>query len=310
MCKKNKNHIVILLLIIVVFALSTGHTTFVQAKTSNNTQWILNKKRTKAKKSKKKVCTKRSKVKSKRNETKTKSKKISAKTSTKVSENKKTKTVVNKILVTKTKYKKNSKMVKVTKFIITKTTVYTYKMKKASSELHKDSTSRNLKPDSKFSNSYDYPSGVYDISTLAPLANNNIINAFKELNMICKIDPTCPCTGVFSSTTGTLTIKYYGNHIYHELGHFLFWASGNLDTTQDANTIYQKEKSNVTSINKTYTNSTVNEYFAEAYRAYLLENDTLKNTRPKTYAYIEEALNAVTDTQIEYIKNIYSVIWT
>ena len=51
------------------------------------------------------------------------------------------------------------------------------------------------------------------------------------------------------------------------------------------------------------------EYFAESVKDYILNNASLKSSRPQTYAAVQNALNQITDAQIAKIQKIYGAFW-
>lgn len=150
-----------------------------------------------------------------------------------------------------------------------------------------------------------YPDGEYDVAKLAPKAHAKVLKAFKDLNMRLYIDSASPATGVFDAAGQKITLKYMGDHIYHELGHFLFFIAGNLDRKESSRTIYEKEKGGMNVWNASYVKQTPAEYFAESYRMYVTDGAKLKGECPKTYALVEEALAKVTDEWVQFIKRIY-----
>ena len=67
------------------------------------------------------------------------------------------------------------------------------------------------------------------------------------------------------------------------------------DTRAEWKNIYAKEKRLVTSFNKAYVTQNASEYFAESYRDYVLNKNTLRSSRPLTFQYIEKALSDLHD---------------
>ncbi len=49
--------------------------------------------------------------------------------------------------------------------------------------------------------------------------------------------------------------------------------------------------------------------FAESVKDYILNNASLKSSRPQTYAAVQNALNQITDAQIAKIQKIYGAFW-
>ena len=67
------------------------------------------------------------------------------------------------------------------------------------------------------------------------------------------------------------------------------------DTRAEWKNIYAKEKRLVTSFNKAYVTQNASEYFAESYRDYVLNKNTLRSSRPLTFQDIEKALSDLHD---------------
>lgn len=102
----------------------------------------------------------------------------------------------------------------------------------------------------------------------------------------------------------------YSIFVYHELGHFLAWIAGNVDKRSEFATIYKSEKEKYTGVRKAYVTQNASEYFAESYRDYILSGSNLKKSRPKTYAYVRNAVQTIQNSpdRITKIKNVYKVI--
>ena len=74
--------------------------------------------------------------------------------------------------------------------------------------------------------------------------------------------------------------------IYHELGHFVAFISGNTDQTAEFKAIFAQEKTLYTAFNKAYVTQNSAEYFA-----------------------VKNAVDKFTDDRIARIQKTYSVIW-
>lgn len=142
-----------------------------------------------------------------------------------------------------------------------------------------------------------------------PKADEKVLSAFEKLGFHLKFDCTVSYAGYFEARTKSITLSDNDDTIYHELGHFLAFISGNTDKNETFKTIYESEKNLFTGVRKAYATQNASEYFAESYRDYVLEPARLKKERPKTYKAIQTALGKVTDAQIEKIKKAYAVIW-
>lgn len=151
--------------------------------------------------------------------------------------------------------------------------------------------------------------GEIELSAAAPLLDARVKNAYKALNFIVTIDSSVSYSGYFSARNQSITLRKNDDTIYHEMGHFLAFVAGNVDTKAEFTAVYQEEKDLFVGIRKAYATQNSSEYFAESFREYTLDPITLKNSRPKTYQSIENALNKVTEEQTAMILRYYSAIW-
>ena len=130
-----------------------------------------------------------------------------------------------------------------------------------------------------------------------------IANAFEKLHFRLIYDSKAETTGLTDCKDQSITMKYQSDAIYHELGHFLAFITGNADYTSEWQNIYCAEKSKYTKFNKGYVCSNQYEYFAESYKEYILDRATLRARRPRTYKYI---VNTVKNANA---KNAVSGYW-
>lgn len=153
--------------------------------------------------------------------------------------------------------------------------------------------------------------GKYEASAskLAPLMDSRVISAYDKLGFKLAIDSSVSYAGYFDARTRMITLQMEDNTVYHELGHFLAFISGNTDKTSSFTAIYNQEKSKFTGVNKAYVTQNSSEYFAESMKDYCLNPGALKSTRPKTYAALTEALDKVTDAQVNKVLTVYGPVW-
>lgn len=157
-------------------------------------------------------------------------------------------------------------------------------------------------------------SGMSVIRRKAPLADSGVLNAFDKLGFKYAYDPNITgFTGKFSAKEHRIIVRREeDNCIYHELGHFVAWVAGNVDYQEEWEAIYNKEKSKVTFYNKDYVTRNPREYFADAYKDYVLHRSSLSSTRPATYKYVKAAVakvNAMTSVDFEKIHKMYDAMW-
>lgn len=243
------------------------------------------KKTVKLKKASKKTYTKKSKK---------------TKTSTETKQNGNHQVVVKTTVVTdvKQKFKKDSKK----KVIITKVTTITETSVQGVGQ-GKAQGSAMAQPQSSGQ------AGKVSINSIAPKLNPTVLNAYHALGFTVTIDPSVSYTGYFNAKNQAIILKRADDTIYHEAGHFLAFVAGNVDTKAEFQAVYREESSKYTGNNKAYVTKNSSEYFAESFRDYTLDPSGLNQSRPKTYAAITDALNKVTETQINKIKAAYGPIW-
>lgn len=213
--------------------------------------------------------------------------------------------------------KKNSKVKTVTTTVETtvKTTT-TNKPKKSSSEVaaSANTVTANTAASAAQSTSSDEMQVVSNVTvrSMAPRADANVLNAFENLEFKIEINPTSSYSGYFSVKAHNIILKKSsGDTIYHELGHFVGWLAGNVDTSSEFVEIYNKEKSALQSANYQYLTKSSAEYFAESYKDYVLSPQNLQSSRPQTYEFVKNAVSRITDARVTNIKSAYmKAYWT
>lgn len=150
------------------------------------------------------------------------------------------------------------------------------------------------------------------VRSLASRADANVLSAFENLEFRIEINPTSSYSGYFSVKAHNIILKNKsGNTIYHELGHFVGWLAGNVDTSSDFIAIYKKEKSALQSANYQYLTRSSAEYFAESYKDYILSPQNLHATRPQTCEFVKNAVSRITDARVANIMSAYrKVYWS
>ena len=213
--------------------------------------------------------------------------------------------------------KKNSKVKTVTTTVETtvKTTT-TNKPKRSSSEVaaSANTATANTAASAAQSTSSDEMQIVSNVTvrSMAPRADANVLNAFENLEFKIEINPTSSYSGYFSVKAHNIILKKSsGDTIYHELGHFVGWLAGNVDTSSEFVAIYNKEKSALQSANYQYLTKSSAEYFAESYKDYVLSPQNLQSSRPQTYEFVKNAVSRITDARVTNIKSAYmKAYWT
>ena len=271
-------------------------------KTSVKTKTSTTKKIVNLKKKAKKTYTKKSAPKSVKSPTITRTSAAATITTKKV-----TTTYVTK------KYKKNSKKMTMITTKKIKTTVTTVAKKSSgtagttATQTAAATASTSNKTTSSGKNTAPYKVSA---ATLAPLLDSRALKAYQELHFDITIDGSVSYAGYFDARQQSITLREESDTVYHELGHFVAFIAGNVDTKASFQAIYQQEKNSFTGSRRIYAIQNASEYFAECFREYTLNPATLKSTCPQTFEAITNALNKITDSQIAQAKAFYGSIWT
>lgn len=205
-------------------------------------------------------------------------------------------TVVKKI---EEKYTKKSKVKVVTTVATTTVTTTTTPKAGASTGVNSATTANNNSG----------VTGTVEVGQLAPKEDSRVLTAYRTLGFKVNVDPSVSYSGYFNARNRQITLKKVNETIYHELGHFIAFIAGNVDTTSEFKTIYNQEKSLYTAYNKAYVTQNSSEYFAESAKEYVLNPGALKAARPKTYEAVRSAVESITDERIAKIQKYYGAIW-
>lgn len=205
-------------------------------------------------------------------------------------------TVVKKI---EEKYTKKSKVKVVTTVATTTVTTTTTAKAGASTGVNSATTANNNSG----------VTGTVEVGQLAPKEDSRVLTAYRTLGFKVNVDPSVSYSGYFNARNRQITLKKANETIYHELGHFIAFIAGNVDTTSEFKTIYNQEKSLYTAYNKAYVTQNSSEYFAESAKEYVLNPGALKAARPKTYEAVRSAVESITDERIAKIQKYYGAIW-
>lgn len=207
-------------------------------------------------------------------------------------------TVVTQTTVVKNvteKYTKKSK-VKVVTTNATTTVTTTTTAKTGTTTAVSTSTSSSVK-------------GTIDVGQYASKADSRVLTAYRTLGFTAVVDPSVSYSGYYDTRNRKITLRKLDDTVYHELGHFVAFISGNTDQTAAFKAIFAQEKALYTAYNKSYVTQNSSEYFAESFKEYTLNPAALKSARPKTYAAVQEAVSKFTDDRIAKVQKTYSVVW-
>ena len=212
-------------------------------------------------------------------------------------------TVVTQTTVVKNvteKYTKKSKVKVVTTAATTTVTVTT---------TAKAGTANNATVVSTASSNSNSVTGAISVSQYASKTDSRVLTAYTTLGFTAEVNPSVSYSGYYDTRSRKITLRKADDTIYHELGHFVAFISGNTDQSAEFKAIYAQEKALYTAYNKSYVTQNSSEYFAESFKEYTLNPAALKAARPKTFAAVQEAVSKFTDDRIAKVQKTYSVVW-
>jgi hypothetical protein len=159
-----------------------------------------------------------------------------------------------------------------------------------------------------------YTKYTASVDTIAAKMDSRIRNAYNTLGFTITVDPNVSYSGYFSAQNQSITLnakqqEIYGDTVYHELGHFLAFIAGNVDTKADFVAIYNAEKGKMTGTSAAYASQSSSEFFAECVKLYTTSPASLKSTCPQSYAAVAAAFDKVTDARVAAVKKAYAAYW-
>lgn len=158
-------------------------------------------------------------------------------------------------------------------------------------------------------NSNNSVKGAIDVGQYASKADSRVLTAYRTLGFTAEVNPSVSYSGYYDTRNRKITLRKADDTIYHELGHFVAFISGNIDQTAQFKAIFEQEKALYTAFNKSYVTQNSAEYFAESFKEYTLNPAALKSARPKTYEAVKEAVDKFTDDRIAKVKKVYGIVW-
>ena len=158
-------------------------------------------------------------------------------------------------------------------------------------------------------NSNNSVKGAIDVGQYASKADSRVLTAYRTLGFTAEVNPSVSYSGYYDTRNRKITLRKVDDTIYHELGHFVAFISGNTDQTAQFKAIFEQEKALYTAFNKSYVTQNSAEYFAESFKEYTLNPAALKSARPKTYEAVKEAVDKFTDDRIAKVKKVYGIVW-
>ena len=161
-------------------------------------------------------------------------------------------------------------------------------------------------------NSNNSVKGAIDVGQYASKADSRVLTAYRTLGFTAEVNPSVSYSGYYDTRNRKITLRKVDDTIYHELGHFVAFISGNIiryRLAQFKADSSSSEKALYTAFNKSYVTQNSAEYFAESFKEYTLNPAALKSARPKTYEAVKEAVDKFTDDRIAKVKKVYGIVW-
>lgn len=242
----------------------------------------------KTKKKKIKLKTKSKKTYTKKGKTTTK-----RKTSTKKSGNTTTTTETVTVTSIQYKFKKNSKIkTQITTITTTVTTTVTTKNAVAAANTTTAAKTAAAAPAAARTQESAYITARNQAFSWSKV-DSRVTNAFNRLGFKVNVNPAAAAADKYTGKFGSdgITVKVSDGTVYHELGHFLAWEAGDYDLSSKFVGVFNAERGLYKETNAGYACGSASEYFAESFCQYVLDPNGLRNSRPQTYAAIEEALS-------------------
>ena len=153
-----------------------------------------------------------------------------------------------------------------------------------------------------------------NINGLKGIVDQDILDGFAELGFTVTINKAeanrYGYTGCFSPSRQLIILKKANTQtLLHEVGHFVDFLRNYESCDAQFKKIYKAEKKKAKSFFNTpsHTLASPKEFFAESFNQYYSNPEKLKTKCPKTYAYMEKAINSITPEQVTYIKDYYGL---
>lgn len=149
---------------------------------------------------------------------------------------------------------------------------------------------------------YKHPKGEYALGiALGEKTPSWLVEMFYNHGMRFYLDPELSrysdiynpnkYAGVFEGGYGITLRNDDDSYTYHEIGHMLSYLVGGAAYDSEFESIFNKERYNLPTDNAKYGASSIGEFFAEAYKGYVLSPSKLKKSCPLTYSYVHSVLN-------------------
>ena len=148
-----------------------------------------------------------------------------------------------------------------------------------------------------------------ELRSYAAKLPDNVLDAFVELGFTVKVVHGKDYDGWFNIKKRVIEIPSVEeiDTLYHEMGHFVAFASGNTDMTRRFRVIYNSEKNLYTWSKPQLAARNVSEYFAESVREYLENTNAFRQACPKTAKAIRAAMKKITPSQVDLLKRRFGL---
>lgn len=111
---------------------------------------------------------------------------------------------------------------------------------------------------------------------------------------------TIPRGKIIYLNTSVNSLDNFKENLAHEFGHCIDYFAGYPSYTNENIVIYQKYSVNKDWFND-YEQSNTTEFFASAYKEYILNKDIIKNEAPEIYEFMKENENTICNTSSLFI---------
>ena len=155
----------------------------------------------------------------------------------------------------------------------------------------------------------DYTLSADEIRKYAAGIPENVLDAFLNLGFTVKVAPGKDYDGWFNIRKKAIEIRSTEDldALYHEMGHFIAFASGNVDMTTSFQDIYHIEKSKYAWSNPRIAVRNASEYFAESVKEYLKNRSSFGKACPETADTVRKAIKSITPEQVKLLKNNFDL---
>ena len=113
--------------------------------------------------------------------------------------------------------------------------------------------------------------------SIASKADSRVLTAYRTLGFTAEVNPSVSYSGYYDTRNRKITLRKADDTIYHELGHFVAFISGNTDQTATVQSNFRAGEEHCTQhYNKSYVTQNSAEYFAESVERVYIESCSIE----------------------------------